>query len=107
MSWSTTCEPMKPPPPVTATCTAALSRVFTGPLETGRLPWIARVTARAACRPGRLPARERLVHRGDRGEHLFDLRVAHVRVDRQADVPAGDVLGHRQRRPSVLREHRL
>src|SRR5262252_46483 len=95
---------MKPPPPVTATYTAALSRAPAGP-SLAPDPYAARHRA-AATGPG-LSAREPLVHRGKGGQHLIDLRVAHVRVHRQAHVPASDLLGNGQRRPSVLRKHRL
>src|SRR5215467_13879218 len=104
-SWSTTWEPMNPPPPVTASCTTALSRVPYRPSHRPA-PLGCPAPRATACLP-ELPARERFVHRGDGSQYLVDLRVAHIGVDRQADVPGSDVLGHGQRRTSVVREHGL
>jgi hypothetical protein len=40
-------------------------------------------------------------------QHLIYLIVGHVRVHRQADVPRAQVLGHGERGPGELCEHRL
>src|SRR5215212_8911602 len=94
-SLSTTCEPMKPEPPVTAT------RIFfylpTDPALRLSVPGLFSSAGRQCDHNARFLFRQTVQRCFQRLDHVTRVVLRHNRRGRQADVTGADVFGHRQR----------